>query len=166
MQSYRDGDAIRHAEQAVADASGELSLGKPSNDARRSAARDGGLQASDGARPRLFRAYMSALARLHVQRGELHEAAALYRDVVRRTPQEELVLEAGRKAIDLHEYLGSLGELLKEPSPLAYSVVPRPVYRRLLLFSLRAPRGAADCSFAQWRCRRAGGIGPAGGRAV
>ena len=28
MQSYRDGDAIRYAEQAVADAGGELSLGE------------------------------------------------------------------------------------------------------------------------------------------
>ncbi len=133
MQSYRDGDAIRYAEQAVADASGELQLGEilerrdeiPRAMAayRRAIERD----------PRLFRAHM-ALARLHVQRGELSEAAALYREVVRRTPQEELVLEAGRKAIDLHEYLGSLGDLLKELSPLAYSVVQRPVYRRLLLF--------------------------------
>lgn len=133
MQSYRDGDAIRYAEQAVADASGELSLGEileRRDEVPRAMAAYKRAMERD---PRLFRAYM-ALARLHVQRGELHEAAALYRDVVRRTPQEELVLEAGRKAIDLHEYLGSLGELLKELSPLAYSVVPRPVYRRLLLF--------------------------------
>lgn len=132
MQSYRDGEAIRYAEQAVADASGELSLGEileRRDEVPRAMAAYKRAMERD---PRLFRAHM-ALARLHVQRGELREAAALYRDVVRRTPQEELVLEAGRKAIDLHEYLGSLGELLKELSPLAYSVVPKPVYRRLLL---------------------------------
>ena len=132
MQSYRDGDAIRYAEQAVADASGELSLGeileRRDEIPRAMAAYKRAMERD----PRLFRAHM-ALARLHVQRGELKEAAALYRDVVRRTPQEELVVEAGRKAIDLHEFLGSLGELLKDLSPLAYSVVPKPVYRRLLL---------------------------------
>lgn len=132
MQSYRDGDAIRYAEQAVADASGELALGeileRRDEIPRAMAAYKRAIERD----PRLFRAHM-ALARLYVQRGELPEAAALYRDVVRRTPQEELVLEAGRKAIDLHEFLGSLGELLKELSPLAYSVVPKPVYRRLLL---------------------------------
>ncbi|MBL8635487.1 MAG: tetratricopeptide repeat protein [Myxococcales bacterium] len=134
MQSYRDGDAIRYAEQAVADASGELALGEileRRDEVQRAMA---AYQRAMERDPRLFRAHM-ALARLHVQRGELTEAAALYREVVRRTPQEELVLEAGRKAIDLHEFLGSLGELLKELSPLAYSVVPKPVYRRLLLLA-------------------------------
>ena len=134
MQSYRDGDAIRYAEQAVVDASGELALGeileRRDEIPRAMAAYKRAMERD----PRLFRAHM-ALARLHVQRGELSEAAVLYRDVVRRTPQEELVLEAGRKAIDLHEFLGSLGELLKELSPLAYSVVPKPVYRRLLLMA-------------------------------
>jgi tetratricopeptide (TPR) repeat protein len=134
MQSYRDGDAIRYAEQAVADAGGELSLGeileRRDEIPRAMAAYKRAMERD----PRLFRAHM-ALARLHVQRGELSEAAALYREVVRRTPQEELVLEAGRKAVDLHEFLGTLGELLKEISPLAYSVVPKPVYRRLLLMA-------------------------------
>ena len=69
---------------------------------------------------RLFRAHM-ALARLHLQRGELAPAATIYREVVRRAPQEELVLEAGRKAIDLQEYLGTLGELVRELTPLAFS---------------------------------------------
>ena len=80
----------------------------------------------------LRRAHM-ALARLHLQRGELAPAATIYREVVRRAPQEELVLEAGRKAIDLQEYLGTLGELVRELTPLAFTSLPKPVYRKLLL---------------------------------
>lgn len=132
LQGYHDEDAVRYAQQAVVDAQGELRLGeiferRDDNNAAMSAYRR--AIELDG---RLFRAHM-ALGRLHLGRGELTEAAAIYRDVVRQSPQEELVLEAGRKAIDLHEYLGTLGELLRELTPLAYSPMPKPVYRKLLL---------------------------------
>jgi tetratricopeptide (TPR) repeat protein/HEAT repeat protein len=132
MQSYRDDEAIKYAEQAVADAQGELRLGElleRKDDVPRAMAAYKRAIEQD---PRLFRAHM-ALGRLHLQRGELAEAAALYRDVVRRTPQEELIFEAGKKAIDLHEYLGTLGELLRELLPLSYSPMPKPAYRKLLL---------------------------------
>ena len=132
MQSYRDDEAIKYAEQAVADAQGELRLGElleRKDDVPRAMAAYKRAIEQD---PRLFRAHM-ALGRLHLQRGELAEAAALYRDVVRRTPQEELIFEAGKKAIDLHEYLGTLGELLRELLPLSYASLPKPAYRKLLL---------------------------------
>lgn len=132
MQSYRDEEAIRYAEQAVADAQGELRLGElleRKDDVPRAMAAYKRALEQD---PRLFRAHM-ALGRLHLQRGELAEAAALYRDVVRRTPQDELIFEAGKKAIDLHEYLGTLGELLRELLPLSYAPLPKPAYRKLLL---------------------------------
>lgn len=132
MQSYRDEEAIRYAEQAVADAQGELRLGElleRKDDVPRAMAAYKRAIEQD---PRLFRAHMS-LGRLHLQRGELAEAAALYRDVVRRTPQDELIFEAGKKAIDLHEYLGTLGELLRELLPLSYAPLPKPAYRKLLL---------------------------------
>ena len=70
MQSYRDGEAIRYAEQAVADASGELALGeileRRDEILRAMAAYKRAIERD----PRLFRAHM-ALARLYVQRGEL-----------------------------------------------------------------------------------------------
>ncbi len=132
LQSYHDEDAVHYAQQAVVDAQGELRLGeiferRDDNNAAMSAYRR--AIELDG---RLFRAHM-ALARLHLGRGELKEAAAIYRDVVRQAPQEELVLEAGRKAIDLHEFLNSLDDFLREITPLGYASVPKPVYRKLLL---------------------------------
>ena len=132
MQSYRDEDAIRFAQQAVTDAQGELRLGelleRKDDPARAIAAYKRAIELDS----RMFRAHM-ALARLHLQRGEFTEAATIYRDVVRRCPQEDMVLEAGRKAIDLHEYLGTLGDLSRELLPLSYAPLPKPVYRRLLL---------------------------------
>ena len=132
MQSYHDEEAIRYAQEAVADAQGELKLGelfeRKDDVARAMAAYRRAIELDS----RLFRAHM-ALARLHLQRGELAPAATIYREVVRRAPQEELVLEAGRKAIDLQEYLGTLGDLVRELSPLAFTSLPKPVYRKLLL---------------------------------
>jgi len=132
LQSYHDEDAIRYAQQAVVDAQGELRLGEIFERRDDNAAAMAAYRRAIELDSRLFRAHM-ALARLHLGRGELAEAATIYRDVVRQAPQEELVLEAGRKAIDLHEYLGTLGELLRELTPLAYAPVPKPVYRKLLL---------------------------------
>src|SRR5207253_957688 len=68
------------------------------------------------------------LARLHLRRGEGERAAPLYRTVMRRAPDEELVIDAARRAIDLEEYLGTLGDLERELSPLAYAHADKPVY--------------------------------------
>jgi tetratricopeptide (TPR) repeat protein len=73
------------------------------------------------------------LARLCLRRGEETRAAQLYRAVMRRAPDEELVIDAARRAIDLEEYLGTLGDLERELSPLAYAHADKPVYRNLLL---------------------------------
>ena len=132
MQGYHDEDAIHYAQQAVTDAQGELRLGelleRRDDIVRAMAAYKRAIELDS----RQFRAHM-ALGRLHLQRGELAQAAALYREVVRRTPQEDLILEAGRKAIDLSEYLGTLGELSRELLPLSYSPLPKPAYRKLLV---------------------------------
>ena len=66
-------------------------------------------------------------------RGEEARAAELYRTVMRRAPDEEMVIDAARRAIDLEEYLGTLGELERELSPLAYAHADKPVYRNLLI---------------------------------
>lgn len=135
LQTYRDDEAMRYAEQAVTDAQGEMRLGamlERKDDVERAMAAYRRALAKD---ERLFAAHM-ALARLHLQRGQpgdLKEAAARYREVARRAPQEELVLEAGRKAVDLHEYLGTLGELVRDLLPLSHAYPQKQVYRKLLV---------------------------------
>jgi tetratricopeptide (TPR) repeat protein len=136
LQSYRDEDAVRYARQAVVDGDGELRLGeileKRDDIAGAMAAYKRAIELDS----RLFRAHM-ALARLHMGRGELADAATSFRDVVRRATQDDMILEAGRRAIDIHEYLGTLGELSRDLAPLAYAPVSsatlRTTYRKLLL---------------------------------
>ncbi len=136
LQSYHDEDAVRYARQAVVDGEGELRLGeileKRDDIAGALAAYKRAIELDS----RLFRAHM-ALARLHMGRGELSEAAVSFRDVVRRATQEDLILEAGRRAIDIHEYQGTLGELWRELLPLSFAPVSsaslRATYRKLLL---------------------------------
>jgi tetratricopeptide (TPR) repeat protein/HEAT repeat protein len=74
-----------------------------------------------------------ALARLYLRRGREHDAALLYREIVRRGTDEETVRIAARKAIDLEEYLGTLGELDKHLAPLAFLFSNKPIYRRMLV---------------------------------
>lgn len=132
MQSYRDDEALGYAERAVSDAQGELRLGElleRKDDVPRAIAAYRRAIALD---ERLLRAHM-ALGRLHLRQGELDKAAAVFTEVAKKAPQEELVLEAGRKAIDLHEYLGTLPSLVHELTPLAHAYPQKPAYRRLLL---------------------------------
>lgn len=136
LRSYRDEDAVQYARQAGVDAEGELRLGEileRRDDIRGAMASYKRAAELDS---RLFRAHM-AVARLHLQQGELNEAAASFRDVVRRATQEDLVLDAGRRAIDIHEYLGTLADLWRDLAPLAYAPVSssslRSTYRKLLL---------------------------------
>ncbi|MCS6915787.1 MAG: HEAT repeat domain-containing protein [Myxococcales bacterium] len=132
MQGYRDEEALSYAEQAVTDAQGELRLGelleRKDDVARAIAAYRRAIALDD----RLLRAHM-ALARLHLRQGDLAQAAAMYREVAKKAPQEELVLEAGRKAIDLHEYLGTLPQLVRELTPLAHLYPQKAACRKLLL---------------------------------
>ena len=106
-----------------------------------------------------------ALARLHMGRGEFADAATSFRDVVRRATQEDLILEAGRRAIDIHEYLGTLGELWRDFSPLAFAPVSssslRTTYRKLLLllyerYALPLSRSGANRRWGGGRAATAG----------
>jgi len=136
LQLYRDADALSYAEKALSlgapDAAGELRLAEVFE--RRDQIDDAvaayrkALQIDD----RQWRTYFT-LARLQLRRGQPTEAARLYREVIRRAPDEEMVLDATRRAIDLEEYLGTLGELERELQPLAYLHADKKVYRNLLL---------------------------------
>ena len=85
LQSYRDEDAVRYARQAIVDSEGELRLGEILERRDDVPAAMGAYRRAIELDSRLFRAHM-ALARLHMQRGELSDAATIYRDVVRRAP--------------------------------------------------------------------------------
>lgn len=74
-----------------------------------------------------------ALARLYLRRGLELDAALLYRAIVRRGTDEETIRIAARRAIDLEEYLGTLGELEKHLAPLAFLFSNKPIYRRMLV---------------------------------
>jgi tetratricopeptide (TPR) repeat protein len=74
-----------------------------------------------------------ALARLLVRNGQLRDAAATYRDLLEHASADETVLDAARRAIDLAEYAGTLGELEQNMRTLEFSRAARPVYRRVLL---------------------------------
>jgi tetratricopeptide (TPR) repeat protein len=74
-----------------------------------------------------------ALAKLQLRRGEHAEAARLYREIIRRANDEETLRSAARKAIDLEEYLGTLGELEKELAPLAFAPSSKGTYRRIIV---------------------------------
>lgn len=134
LQGYRDEDAVRYARQAVVDADGELRLGEileRRDDVPGAMAAYKRALVADG---QLARAQL-ALGRLHAQQGDLQEAGRLYTDLVKRSTQEELILDAGRRAIDVYEYSGHLGDLFRELSPLSYGGSPQlhGTYRKLML---------------------------------
>lgn len=81
---------------------------------------------------RNFRVYFT-LAELYKYTYQLPRAAELYREVLRRASDEEILQKAGREAIDLEEMLPSLGELEKVVAPLAFTFAHKPVYRRILV---------------------------------
>jgi tetratricopeptide (TPR) repeat protein len=74
-----------------------------------------------------------ALAQLYVQANEPQKAAERLRTVLRTATDEETVGRAGREAIDLEEMTGTLGELEKVMSPLAFMMAHKPVYRHVLV---------------------------------
>ena len=82
--------------------------------------------------PRNYKTYFS-LARLYLRKGQPNEAARLYREVMGRASDEDTVRQAARKAIDLEEYLGTLGQLEREIVPLVFTYGQKPFYRRILV---------------------------------
>ncbi len=136
LMLYRDADALTYAKKAIelgpSDAHAQLRLAevyeKRDQIDEAVAAYERALELND----RLWKVHF-VLARLELRSGEYAKAARLYRDVIRRAPEEELVIDAARRAIDLEEYLGTLGELERELSPLSYAHPEKRVYRNLLV---------------------------------
>ncbi len=135
---YRDADALTYAKKAVelspADAAAQKRLAEvyEQKDDLTSAA--GAYHRALELDDRQWKTFMS-LGRLELRRGNLDEAARLYREVMRRAPEEEeeLVLDATRRAVELDSYLGKLGELEREFAPVAFAHFQKHAYRELLL---------------------------------
>lgn len=82
--------------------------------------------------PRDFKAYF-ALAQLYKHGHAPERAATLYREILRRATDEQILARAGREAIDLEEMTRSLGELERMLAPLTFTFAHKPVYRRVLV---------------------------------
>ncbi len=133
---FEDDLAISYSERAVAlspdDAEGHKKLGAMY---RRRGDFDKAIAAFRTAiakNDRLFSVYMD-LAELLAQRGDLIGADQLWRRVVRGSPDEELVAQAGRLSLDRNAAKGTLGELENTLLPLALSHPDKRIYRRLLV---------------------------------
>jgi tetratricopeptide (TPR) repeat protein len=74
-----------------------------------------------------------SLARLYRNNNQLADAAALYRKLLESSRSEEVLLKAGRLAINLEEMIGSLGELERTLAPLTFKLSHKDVYRRVLV---------------------------------
>jgi HEAT repeat protein len=132
---YEDGRALEHAEQAARLAPGDgQALARIAEVQERAGELDRALATyrrafdRDGSPPAAF-----ALARLLVRRGATREAAEILRTVLRTAPDEETVTEAARRAIDLEEYLGTLGELERMIAGLIFSPQKGTAYRHALV---------------------------------
>jgi len=153
LQLYQDKKAIQHAtaalEMAKNDASGWARLGaiyEKKEDWKKAIH---AYQKALKLNQRLFKVYFS-LARIHMMLGNHVEAGKLYHEVIRRSPDEEFVRQAARRAIDIDEYLGKLLELERELIPLAFSYTHKKTYRKSLVrvYARLVPRLAFEARFA------------------
>jgi tetratricopeptide (TPR) repeat protein len=91
--------------------------------------------------PRNWKAYF-ALGALDIHTSQPAKAAELYRQILNRSTDDDILQHAGKAAIELEEMTGSLGELEKIVAPLSFTMAHKPVYRRTLveLFLRYVPR--------------------------
>jgi len=135
-ESYQDDRAIEYAARAVElgpdDAEGHQRLGdmyRERQDFDRAIAEYRlALHQND----RLFSVHFQ-LAELLLNRQQVDEADQLLRQVLRASPDEQLIARAARLSMQLHLGRGSLESLEKELLPIALAHPGRPIYRRLLV---------------------------------
>ncbi len=152
LQLYQDKKAIEHATAALKlaknDASGWARLGaiyeKKEDWSRATKAYRKALKLNN----RLFKVYFS-LARIYMMLGNHVGAAKLYHEVIRRSPDEEFVRQAAKRAIDIDEYLGALLDLERELIPLAFTYTHKKTYRKSLvkLYARLVPRLSFEARF-------------------
>jgi tetratricopeptide (TPR) repeat protein/HEAT repeat protein len=102
-----------------------------------------------------------ALARLHERRGDVAAAAVVLRRILDTAVDDEAILEAGRRAIDVEEYLGRLPDLAQLVTRGLSSGPRAPIVRRVFVDVLRRllpplyRADPADASAAAERARLA-----------
>lgn len=83
--------------------------------------------------PRNYTAYFR-LARLYQRETSNHpKAAQLYREMLKRATDTEILEKAGREAINFEELTHTLGDLEGVLAPMAFTFGHKPVYRRILV---------------------------------
>lgn len=133
---YRDDDAIRYAEQAVARSPDDPSAQKRLGDLYR--ARQDFPHAMVAYRraialdSRLYATYFD-LAEIELAQGDQRGADGLFREVVRTSPDDDLVARAAHAALQIHVGQGTLEELEQELLAEAIANPGRPLVRRLLV---------------------------------
>lgn len=135
-QAYQDDRAIEYAARAVElgpdDAEGHQRLGEMYRE--RQDVEHAILEFRQALRKndRLFAVHFQ-LAELLINRQEVDEADQLLRQVIRSSPDEQLIARAARLSMQIHLGRGTLESLEKELLPIALSHPGRPIYRRLLV---------------------------------
>lgn len=168
---YRDDEAVRYAAEAVEHDPDDASAHRRLADLYR-ARQDGdpaiasyrrALELND----RLYPVYFE-LAELHLARGETEQADQLYRQVLRVTPDDDLVARAARASIQLNLGAGRLADLERDLLPMSLGHPERPIFRRMVVelydayaapLARRARRGGRGAAEAREELRRLGGRG-------
>ncbi|MEA2699546.1 MAG: hypothetical protein QOI66_3817, partial [Myxococcales bacterium] len=139
LARYDDGRAMAHAEAATR-------LGPGDSQAL---ARIGEIEERAGHDEQALATYRRAtgengspsatlgLARLLQRRGSSKDAAQVLRDILRSATEEDAVLDAGHRALDLEEYLGTREDFERAVAILAVSGHDGAIYRRLFVDVLR-----------------------------
>lgn len=132
---YRDEDALRYAERAVAiaptdpDAQERLGALLETRDPTRAlTAYDRALELDQGRDRLRLRA-----AELALRRGDDEGAARRYRQLLAHARDEQAIEEAAHRAVVVHELTGRLGLLEREIGPRVSGGDPQPALRRLLI---------------------------------
>src|SRR5688500_248389 len=133
---YRDDDAIRYISRVVElspdDAEGHKKLGEMQRRRGDAARATAAFRAAIQKNERLFPVYFD-LAELLLGQGQAEEADQLLRSVLRRAPDDELVVRAARLSLQINLGRNSVDQLENDLVPLALDNPDRPLYRRLLV---------------------------------
>jgi tetratricopeptide (TPR) repeat protein/HEAT repeat protein len=135
-QAYQDDRAIDFAARAVElgpdDAEGHQRLGEMYRERQDVEHAIAEFRQALRKNDRLFAVHFQ-LAELLLNRQEVDEADQLLRQVMRSSPDEQLIARAARLSMQIHLGRGTLESLEKELLPIALAHPGRPIYRRLLV---------------------------------